>query len=124
MEFNFFYFFSFQYDRTAIYIAAERGFSDIVEYLVDKVKVDVNFRAKVRSISKELFLLYTFCLYCTNEEAINTRICRRNDQNIFLLMNIIVWRHASSHCCPKWSFRNRSYVIEERGATAYAEQEW
>ena len=31
-----------------MHIAAERGFSDIVEYLVDKVKVDVNFRAKVR----------------------------------------------------------------------------
>ena len=38
---------TFQYDRTAVHIAAERGFSDIVEYLVDKVKVDVNFRAKV-----------------------------------------------------------------------------
>ena len=36
-----------QFDRTAVHIAAERGFSDIVEYLVDKVKVDVNFRSKV-----------------------------------------------------------------------------
>ena len=36
-----------QLDRTAVHIAAERGFSGIVEYLVDKVKVDVNFRSKV-----------------------------------------------------------------------------
>ena len=38
---------SFQYDRTAVHIAAERGFSEIVEYLVDKAKVDINVRAKV-----------------------------------------------------------------------------
>ena len=53
----------FQHDRTAVHIAAERGFSDIVEYLVDKVKVDVNFRAKVSFIGEELCPVHFASMY-------------------------------------------------------------
>lgn len=51
-----FSYFHDQNDRTPLHLAAQRGHSSVAEFLVDKLKANVNLRTKVRCYMVEFNL--------------------------------------------------------------------
>lgn len=61
---TFLLFLIYQHDRTPLHLAAQRGHSVVAEFLVDKLKANVNLRTKVWTFYMEI-LLNSYCEFCS-----------------------------------------------------------